>query len=156
MFFMGHSSHSASWSKGVTISSSCVVFMLLFVKSGLATILRGLVRKMPPCALCCLMSSDIHRHWLWEGSSSKKQLEPHRYLSVLIWVQLWANSFGRQPSFFISKILVYVYFSDFQPVCHRQAHGMPQEFLKHAVPDYLVRDTALFSLRLSSKRNDNR
>ena len=29
---------------------------------------------------------------------------------------------------------------------------MPQEFLKHAVTDYLVRSTDFFSLRLSNKR----
>ena len=29
---------------------------------------------------------------------------------------------------------------------------MPQEFLKHAIPDYLVRGTDLFSLRLSNKK----
>ena len=34
--------------------------------------------------------------------------------------------------------------------------GVPQGFLKHAVPDCLVRGTDLFSLRLSNyKRNDN-
>ena len=29
---------------------------------------------------------------------------------------------------------------------------MPQDFLKHAIPDYLVRGTDLFSLRLSNKK----
>ena len=37
-------------------------------------------------------------------------------------------------------------------VCVKQqiATGVLQEFLKHAFPDYLVRGTDLFSLRLSS------
>ena len=30
--------------------------------------------------------------------------------------------------------------------------GMPQEFLKHAIPDYLVRSIDLFALRLSDKK----
>ena len=30
--------------------------------------------------------------------------------------------------------------------------GVPQEFLKHAIPDYSVRGTDLFSLRLSTKK----
>ena len=30
--------------------------------------------------------------------------------------------------------------------------GVPQEFLKYAITDYLVRDTDLFSLRLSNKK----
>ena len=30
--------------------------------------------------------------------------------------------------------------------------GVLQEFLKHAISDYLVRDTDLFSLRLSNKK----
>ena len=33
--------------------------------------------------------------------------------------------------------------------------GVPQEFLKHAIPDYLVRGTNLFSLRLSNKKMTN-
>ena len=31
--------------------------------------------------------------------------------------------------------------------------GVLQEFLKHAIPDYLVRGTYLCSLRLSNKNN---
>ena len=31
--------------------------------------------------------------------------------------------------------------------------GVPQEFLKHAIPDYLVRSNDLFSLTLSNKKN---
>ena len=42
--------------------------------------------------------------------------------------------------------MVAVQHSDFQSVC------LPQEFLKHAIPDYLVRGTDLFSLRLSNKK----
>ena len=30
--------------------------------------------------------------------------------------------------------------------------GVPQEFLKHAMPDYLARGTDLFSLKLSGKK----
>ena len=30
--------------------------------------------------------------------------------------------------------------------------SVPQEFLKHAISDYVVRDTDLFSLRLSNKK----
>ena len=45
--------------------------------------------------------------------------------------------------------MVAVQHSDFQSVC------LPQEFLKHAIPDYLVRGTDLFSLKLSNKQNDN-
>ena len=37
----------------------------------------------------------------------------------------------------------------------RFSTGVPQECLKHATPAYLVRGTDLFSLRLSSKKNDN-
>ena len=33
--------------------------------------------------------------------------------------------------------------------------GILQEFLKHAVPDYLVRSADLFPLRLSNKNDDN-
>ena len=32
--------------------------------------------------------------------------------------------------------------------------GVLQEFLKHAIPDCVVRGTDLFSLRLSNKNND--
>ena len=35
-------------------------------------------------------------------------------------------------------------------VRQRFSTGVPQEFLKHAVPDYLVKGTDLFSLRLSN------
>ena len=34
----------------------------------------------------------------------------------------------------------------------RFSTGVPQEFLKHAVPDYLARGTNLFSLRLSKEK----
>ena len=33
--------------------------------------------------------------------------------------------------------------------------GVPQEFLKHAIPDYLVRGTDLFSLTLSNRKIKN-
>ena len=33
--------------------------------------------------------------------------------------------------------------------------GVPQGFLKHAVPDYVVRDTDLFSFRFSNFKNDS-
>ena len=34
----------------------------------------------------------------------------------------------------------------------RFSTGVPEEFLKHAISDYLVRGTDLFSFRLSSKK----
>ena len=45
--------------------------------------------------------------------------------------------------------------SDFQPVCCRRHTGVPQDFLKHAISDYLVSGTDLSSLRMSNKKNDN-
>ena len=36
------------------------------------------------------------------------------------------------------------------PLKQRFSTGTPQEFLKHAMPDYLVRSTDLSSLRLSN------
>ena len=36
-----------------------------------------------------------------------------------------------------------------------QHTGVPQEFLKHAIPDYLFRGTHLFSLWLKKKKKDN-
>ena len=42
------------------------------------------------------------------------------------------------------------------PLWQRFSSGVPQEVLKHAIPHYLVRGTALFSLRPSNrKENDN-
>ena len=34
----------------------------------------------------------------------------------------------------------------------RFSTSVPQEFIKHAIPDYLVRGTDLFSLRSSNKK----
>ena len=51
------------------------------------------------------------------------------------------NSLGMVPN--CTELIVQ--FSYFQT-------GVPQEFLKHAIPDYLVRGTDLLSLRLSNKK----
>ena len=40
-------------------------------------------------------------------------------------------------------------------MCHGRYTGVPQEFWKHAILDYLVRGTDLSSLILSNKKNDN-
>ena len=34
----------------------------------------------------------------------------------------------------------------------QQAHGVPREFFKHAIPSYLVRSTEISPLRLPSKK----
>ena len=38
-----------------------------------------------------------------------------------------------------------------KPLIQQFSIGVPEELLKHAIPDYLVRGTDLFSLRLSKK-----
>ena len=48
--------------------------------------------------------------------------------------------------------ILFFYYLSFKAVI---STAVPQEFLKHAAPDYLVRGTDLFSLRLSNKKNDN-
>ena len=46
---------------------------------------------------------------------------------------------------------IYSKFKVLNPTCQRFSTGMPQEFLKHGVPDYLARGTDGFSLRLPNK-----
>ena len=38
------------------------------------------------------------------------------------------------------------------PLTQRFSNGVPQEFLKYAIPDYLIGGTDLFSFRLSNKK----
>ena len=63
-------------------------------------------------------------YWLWYKTY------------FLLWVTVW-------------KPLLYI--SNFQPVRRGRHTGVPQ-FFKHAICDYLVRGTDLFSLRLSNKK----
>lgn len=42
-----------------------------------------------------------------------------------------------------------------EPLCCKWHTSMPEEFLEHSIPDYLVRGSDHFSLRLSNKNNDN-
>ena len=43
-------------------------------------------------------------------------------------------------------------FSFFHYLVQRFSTGVPQAFLKHVIPDYLVKGTDLFSLRWSNKK----
>ena len=52
----------------------------------------------------------------------------------------------RSSSFYSSRPVI------FQLVSCKRHTGAPQDFLSHAIPDYLVRGTDLFSLRLSNKK----
>ena len=66
--------------------------------------------------------------------------------------EILRNCYSRPVIFFFesdTNVLLLLLFqaSDFQLVS--------QEFLKHAIPDYFVRGTDLFSLTLSSKKNES-
>ena len=46
-------------------------------------------------------------------------------------------------------------FSGFGPLCYKRHTGVPREFLKHSIPDYLIKGTDLFTFRMSNLKNDN-
>ena len=46
-------------------------------------------------------------------------------------------------------------FSFFHYLVQRFSTGVPQAFLKHVIPDYLVKGTDLFSLRWSNKKKND-
>ena len=82
--------------------------------------------------------------------------EGERERNINVWLPLMCPQLGTWPT-----IQVYALTGNWtsDPLVHRLALNPlshtsqgPQEFLKHAVPDYLVRGTDLFSLRWSNKK----
>ena len=83
-----------------------------------------------------LLFYQLSQFWIWWSHSSM----------LTQWGEVWC------PLRYVSHMGLYN--SNFQLVCHGRHIGVPKEFLKHVLPDYLVRHINPFSLILPNK-NDN-